>query len=283
MWTTVAVMVTSAATSQTSQISLPVDVVIRSVRALARAARFDEARALAGGGDDPRLAVVLADVELGARYVTGTGGGVSAALDAAVSAVSSGGVGDEGSAWDVEFLLLRDSYARELFAPGTELASPEGRDPAHVDALRDRATGLRDGAPDDRRRGWAEFYLGTIHDNLYGAREVAPPHLRAALDAAEATGDDYLSFEALRHLGDHARDDGDTATAREMWERSAWHAARAGGVTQVLAQLLLLALLARDRGDEAGAALLAEEAARWAQAIGAGRLADEARAMSSIS
>src|SRR5690606_7713476 len=149
------------------------------------------------------------------------------ALEAAGAAVSSGVVGGAGSAWAVEFLRVRESYARELFAQGTELASLAGRELGDVDALRERMLGVRDGAPDLRRQGWAEFYLGVIHDNLYGARDVAPSHLHAALEAARTTGDDYLAFEALRHLGDHARDDGDAATAREMWESSAWHAARA--------------------------------------------------------
>jgi len=44
----------------------------------------------------------------------------------------------------------------------------------------------------------------------------------------------------------------------------------------VLAQQLLLAVLARDAGDEGGAVLLAAETRRWAVAIGATRLALQA-------
>ncbi|MGW7823051.1 hypothetical protein ACWGLF_34150 [Streptomyces puniciscabiei] len=43
-----------------------------------------------------------------------------------------------------------------------------------------------------------------------------------------------------------------------------------------LSQQLLLAVLARDAGDEAGARALASEIVRWAEAIGAHRLGAQA-------
>ena len=43
----------------------------------------------------------------------------------------------------------------------------------------------------------------------------------------------------------------------------------------VLAQQLLLAVLARDAGDEAGARALAAETLRWAEQLGATRLAGQ--------
>jgi tetratricopeptide (TPR) repeat protein len=149
-------------------------------------------------------------------------------------------------------------------------------DPAGHARLGERAVAVRDSAPDDVSRGWAEFYLGLIADNVTGRRAAAPAHYQRALAVAEQ--DDLLMFEALRHLGDHDRDDGDVALARERWERSTWHAARAGSVTGTLAQQLLLAVLARDRGDAAGAALLAGEVHRWADAVGASRLGAHAAA-----
>ncbi|MCZ0985148.1 hypothetical protein O1M54_04555 [Streptomyces diastatochromogenes] len=45
-----------------------------------------------------------------------------------------------------------------------------------------------------------------------------------------------------------------------------------------LSQQLLLAVLARDAGDEAGAVALAAEIVRWAETIGADRLAAQASA-----
>ncbi len=43
-----------------------------------------------------------------------------------------------------------------------------------------------------------------------------------------------------------------------------------------LSQQMLLAVLARDTGDEAGAATLAREIARWAAALGAERIQAQA-------
>jgi len=46
-----------------------------------------------------------------------------------------------------------------------------------------------------------------------------------------------------------------------------------------LSQQILLAMLARDTGDTAGATLLAREIARWADAIGAESLAAQAKSL----
>jgi hypothetical protein len=50
------------------------------------------------------------------------------------------------------------------------------------------------------------------------------------------------------------------------------------GTVQLLAQQLLLAVLAREAGDEAGARLLAGEIVRWAAAAGAVRIQAQAAA-----
>ena len=124
------------------------------------------------------------------------------------------------------------------------------------------AARLRDTAPDDGRRGWACMCLGWFADNLRGDRVEAPRHYAEALAAGRAVADPLLVFEAQRHLGDHAHDDGDHAEARAAWQESAAAAARGGHVLGVLAQHVLLAVLARDTGDEAGArALAARDAA----------------------
>jgi hypothetical protein len=120
------------------------------------------------------------------------------------------------------------------------------------------------------------MYLGLILDNLFADRDAAPDHYTAALNAGES-GDDLLAREALRHLGDHDRDRGDLNTARERWERATALGARAGLVAGTLSQQMLLAVLARDTGDEPGAVRLATEIARWSAAIGATTLHDQAR------
>ncbi len=125
------------------------------------------------------------------------------------------------------------------------------------------------------RRGWAEFYLGLVADNLYGERDTAPAHYEIALRLGEA-GDDMLAAEALRHLGDHDHDAGDHKRTSERWRQATALGARSGNVGFTLAQQMLLAVLARDAGDEAGAAALTREIARWAGAIGAVRIETQA-------
>jgi hypothetical protein len=179
--------------------------------------------------------------------------------------------------WDLDFLWLRHDYLGQLRADGTWRFGPEGMDPHALAALRSRAGTLREQAPDEVRRGWAEMYLGLIADNLFGERDLAPGHYEAALRAGESavsgvsgvSGDDLLAREALRHLGDHDHDRGDHARALERWTRATALGARAGNVPGTLSQQMLLAVLARDGGDEAGALALAREIARWAGAIGA--------------
>jgi hypothetical protein len=49
-------------------------------------------------------------------------------------------------------------------------------------------------------------------------------------------------------------------------------------VVGTLSQQMLLAVLARDTGDPAGADAIAAEVLRWTEALGVVRLADQARA-----
>jgi len=101
---------------------------------------------------------------------------------------------------------------------------------------------------------------------------------RSVAAIARATGDPVLLFEAQRHLGDHAHDDGDPVGARERWEESTAAGGRARHIGGTLAQQLLLAVLHRDEGDEAGARAIAGEVLRWASAIGAAGAARQAEA-----
>lgn len=184
--------------------------------------------------------------------------------------------GDTTAGWTLDFLSMRARYAEQLFSESRQRRHHTESQLTAMAEVRRRAQALRDEAPDEARRGWAEFYLGLISDNVFAERKAAPEHYEAALHAAEAHADDHLSFEALRHLGDHDHDAGDHELTRQRWQRSAFHAARAGLVGGTLAQLVLVAVAAGDHGDEPGAALLATEVARWAEAIGYDRIREQA-------
>lgn len=251
-------------------IDIPVDAAVSAARRLARAGASDAALALLPvDSSDARVVLARAEVETARGYPTGVPGPRTELLRA--HAVVAGSE-DAVLAWDVALVQVRADLYDALFAPGTRLGSDEGRDLSAVKQLRESVDSLRGSAPDAGRRAWADFILGTVFDNLHGAREVAPALYRSALAPALAAGDDYLVYEVLRHLGDHSHDRGDMDVAREEWEASAFHAARSGSALAVLNQLILLAQLARERGDEAGATLLAAEVVRWAEGIGATRL-----------
>lgn len=261
-----------------TDISVSPTALVPAIRALIRAGRLAEARDLArlAGSDEPAVALVVLELEIASAYLTGR------LPDPDVKDQAAAVVDPRGSdldRWDLEMLGVRLEFMRQLFLPGTALASMAGRDPREVDDLQYRTVGLRDTSPDAGRRGWADFYLGVIHDNLLGDRAAAPIFYEHSLKAAEDSDDDLLAFEALRHLGDHDNENGDPASARTKWERSAAHAARAGAVSSTLSQQILLADLARDRGDHEAATLLAGEVARWADSIGATRLRDQAQAL----
>jgi len=265
-------------TTSQSATSLPAAAVTAAARALIRASRFEEAESLlapTSGSPDPGLALARGELAVTRAYQFGLRPDLDPVREARPLIDAAD---DDLARWDLALLEVRLDFIRELFEPGTRIADPSGRDPVRMKALRRDAEILRESAPDAGRRGWASFYLGVILDNVYGERDGAPALFAEALADAVASGDDHLAFEALRHLGDHDHDDGDSGRARERWERSTEHAARAGGVTATLSQQLLLAQLARERGEETAALLLATEVARWAGATGATRLRDQAQA-----
>jgi hypothetical protein len=278
---------------------LPVDEVIAAALDLARAGRWSRAASLldataaAGAQARARLALAAAEVAVDSDLFSGTSAGAGR-LRTAAAACAAAGL-DPASHWDLAFLRLRHGYFDQILGPGGFRPGPAGKDPDVLADIRSRAGELRDLAPDGRRRGWAEMYLGLIADNLYGDRDAAPAHYEAALRAGESGAgphtsepgaglraaepvDDLLTREALRHLGDHDHDRGDAELALERWARATTLGARAGAVPGTLSQQMLLAVLARDAGDEAGATALAREIARWATALGAERIAAQATA-----
>ncbi|MET8076742.1 hypothetical protein [Streptomyces sp. NPDC005303] len=240
---------------------------LASARELSLAGRWDRALRLLDAttcdtaGDRARLALAAAEVALQSDWFGGT--------DLTAGRAEHAEKESTGADWDLAFVRLRHAYFRLLRSEGIFRPGPEGKDPEALAGLRRDAHDLREEAPDEVRRGWASMYLGLIADNLFAERTAAPAHYEAALGAGESGGDDLLVREALRHLGDHDHDAGDHDGALERWRRATALGARAGMVPGVLTQQMLLAVLARDTGDEAGATALAREIARWAGAIGA--------------
>jgi len=240
------------------------DELVASALALSRAGQCTQAlRLLEVAPQTPAVRLAAASVALDSDWFTGT----------SLAAVRLADVAEPG--WDVDFLRLRCRYRRALSdgcGPGPHFDSPFDSVDAAVgqgrsvgDDLAAVADALRDSAPDPTRRGWANMYRGLIADNVLGERSSAPAYYERALD----TDDPLLTREALRHLGDHDHDRGDQALARERWEHATALGAGAGAVLGTLSPQLLLAVLARDAGDEAGATALAREIARWAGALGA--------------
>ncbi len=250
--------------------------VLTAVTALENAARYDEALALVdatqAADDSDRLELLMARASVIGRrdYTRGARSSGHHPLDAAQELATRIGTGPT-AAWDLAMLQLRRQYADQL----VDGIGPDGRDHSLVDAMVLEAARLRDTAPEAGRRGWACMCLGWFADNLRGDRVEAPVHYAQALEAGRAVDDALLVFEAQRHLGDHAHDDGDHRGALAAWQESTAAAARGGHVLGVLAQQLLLAVLARDAGDEAGARALAAEIRRWAEQLGATRLSGQ--------
>ncbi|WP_367319046.1 hypothetical protein [Streptomyces sp. HUAS ZL42] len=256
--------------------TVKMDELLSAAGELSRAGRWGTATRLldAASVTDPRararIALKAAEVAVEQDWFSGTD-----TAGARIAAVPAEGLGD---CWDLDFVRLRHTYARLLLVDGTLRPGPQGKDPEALAQLRRQATELRDSAPDAVRRGWAAMYFGLITDNHFAERAAAPAHYEAALRAGESGRDDLLAREALRHLGDHDHDAGERARALDRWRRAAALGARAGAVPGTLSQLLLLAVMARDTGDEAAASALATEIARWAEAIGATRPAAQAAA-----
>ncbi|MEV6497495.1 hypothetical protein [Streptomyces prunicolor] len=261
--------------TSTANAVIPVEELIAAAQELSVTGRWKRASRLLDtcSTDDPepraRIARAAAQVALEQDWFAGT--------DTAAARIEAAEKGFPGGDWDLDFARLRNTYRRLLVVDGGLRLGPDGKDPEALASLRREAESLRDSAPDEGRRGWAEMYLGLITDNHFADLAGAPPHYVSALSAAESVDDPLLAREALRHLGDHDHDAGDHARALDRWRRATELGAAAGTVPGTLSQQLLLAVLARDSGDEAGARALATEVARWAEAIGAVRLAAQAR------
>ena len=256
---------------------IPAQPLAAAARDLMLAGRWDQATALlscgSGANDAERavLAVAEAEVAVDQDFWCRTDRGSS--ILARASEVVASAPQDPVLGYDLEFLRLRHDYAAELFGPdGVPRFGPDGREAAVTDALATRAEGFHAVAPDGARGAAATFYAGLIADNLRGDGAAARTAFAAALSLAEEAGDDLVVSEALRHLGYHHGEAGDTEQARQMWERSAELRQRAGAVPYALSQQLLLAGLARDTGNPDQARAVAGQVRRWARALGIGIL-----------
>ncbi|MGW0883535.1 hypothetical protein [Streptomyces sp. NPDC002671] len=256
--------------------TVELDELLAAVRELRIAGRWERAAALldAARVHEPaahaRITRAAAEVALERDWFAGT--------DTAAERIAEAEKAFPHGDWDTDVLRLRLTYAGLLLVDGTLRFGPRGKDPQALAALLDRARELHDTAPDEVRRGWAAMHLGLITDNHFADQETATAWYAAALRAGEDGPDPLLAREALRHLGGHDHDTGEHERAGERWRRATALGAGAGTVPGTLSQQLLLAVLARDSGDEAGARALAAEIVRWAQAIGADRLAAQTSA-----
>lgn len=91
------------------------------------------------------------------------------------------------------------AYTRMLF----------GIDPRRDDVQRARA-GFSAAADDERLAYWATFWLGVLTEHVDHAPEQAIEHYTKALDGALEDKDPMLESYAIRHLGGHALEHGDT-------------------------------------------------------------------------
>ncbi len=225
-----------------------------------------------------RLALARALVAVELRQWRGVGD-PAGALAAAAALV--GGSADTYAAFELDLLRLFSDYWTELH-PDNRLSAcfgPAGRDRAVLDELQERAELLTSAAPDSRCEALAAFYAGLVCDNLRDEPEEAEARFLRALAACRPGADDDVASEALRHLGGLARAAGDQQLGRQQWERSAELAQRAGRLPLALAQQALLAELAADEGDIAGASMLARQVGRWAAALGLPRLESQSAAI----
>ena len=235
-------------------------------RALMLAGRWAQAADLLAAaapaeGEQPALALAAAEVAVDQDFWTRTDGGASA-----LSRISPG--------YDADVVRLRHDYFSELTPPGSDgpRFGPDGRDSAVLSSLTSRAAQLLDAAPDPARAAAAMFFTGLIADNLRGDEIAGRAAFAKAADMAREAGDDLTESEALRHLGYHVSEAGDTELARQQWERSLMLRQRAGCVPYVLAQQLLLAGLASDTGDTQTARVLAGHVRNWSHELGIGLL-----------
>lgn len=252
---------------------IPASDLVAAARALMLAGRWPQATALlaaATPSDDAEravLAVAAAEVAVDQDFWCGTTHGAPA-LDRASAAIDSA---PAGLAFDLSFLALKHDYNEQLFGPASDSgshldpATVSWRDPAVASALAERASALRERAPDPARRACAAFYAGLIDELLRRDGAAGRLGYEQALQLGEESGDELIVSYACRHLGSLAFDDGDMDRARPLLRRSLELRQRLGCVPLVLAQQLAVAE-ADAAESAAGAAAAAGMVRDWAAA-----------------
>ncbi len=242
-------------------VQVEVSAVVAAAKQLMLAGQWSVARGLLEGtqavesAEAREVALAFAEVSVDEDFARQTQTG-TAALETLGRALEA--LPDATTRWDAALLQLRSDYAPALFAGATELG----------ESLLAQALVLRDTAPDDGRAGMAVFYAGVVADNLLTDSAAAFTHYTEALKRGESALDDLVISLALRHLGDHAHTAGDLELARAQWERSTELRQKIGHLLGALAQQVLLSVLLKTEGDEAGARVLATEVNRWAGQAG---------------
>jgi uncharacterized protein len=191
-----------------------------AARALTRSGQWDAALELldAAAPDGVEAAIGKAEVLLDRDLWTG-GHDADHALDQLPTEDS----------WQVRSLRARHEYTTQL----RNLLAGGQPSPASVQQQLEQ---LLADAADGEPAALASLYLGLTAEVLNGDAATAARHYRDVVDH----GDPYLTAFALRHLGGHAADAGDTDGAQELWWRSLRLRQRAGHLTGALAQILLL-------------------------------------------
>jgi hypothetical protein len=119
-------------------------------------------------------------------------------------------------------------------------------------------------------RGEAEacFWVGAFHQVVRGDGAAALPALRRSYALAREAGDSLTMSYAVRHIGFHAMEQGETDVARERLEESLRLRREVGFRPGIAAALVALAELSA-RSDPERAATLLDEAAAEAEESGA--------------
>lgn len=146
--------------------------------------------------------------------------------------------------------------------------------------LFERAIELYAASDDVRGEGEARFWLAIYHQVLHDDHDNALPLLERAEELSVEAGDDLTRSYVLRHLAfvDQAADR--LPEARKLMAESTELRRKVGFLPGVAANLVGLAYLAVEDGDNAAAPALLDEAAKVAAGSGATAVAgwvDEAR------
>jgi hypothetical protein len=128
-----------------------------------------------------------------------------------------------------QFLLGKLAYSRLLFR---HQPRPDDREVAEA-AFRAALAATED----ELQRGWAEFFLGTLLDNIDGDPAAALPRFETAHQIALATGDWLLESTAIRHIAPQK----EREESLQMFRRSLHLRAAIGARPQILAAQASLA------------------------------------------